>query len=350
MAQRPTPFNIVIECRTTVHTLGLASGMSPKRSAFLLVSLMVLLPWTSFSDYELLDEDKANTASARVWGSSGYNDTGWIDLEATGADPSSQTYAYSDLFLEFAPGAEISNLTFEIAVDGSDGFCIDEPQLTLMNSQTPILDWRGNDWLGCQYEFNDKPPELVDGELSTSLQPNSVSDASWILPAGISISDLVIEALTPSDPRISFAPLEIAVHGTAVNPYDGRMYVLLGDDLIHLDSKASEACEWRCPGIVHIDELVYGRSIDIDQSRGMLVVGTSNGTIFTQSLNDSGTGPSVPIAQESITAIASDSDGSMWAIDGCNVRFISPNSEDLSISSQWDEYQYCSTPSGVEQY
>ena len=120
MAQRPTPFNIAIECRTTVHTLGLASGMSPKRSAFLLVSLMVLLPWTSFSDYELLDEDKANTVSARVWGSSGYNDTGWIDLEATGADPSSQTYAYSDLFLEFAPGAEISNLTFEIAVDGSE--------------------------------------------------------------------------------------------------------------------------------------------------------------------------------------------------------------------------------------
>ena len=36
------------------------------------------------------------------------------------------------------------------------------------------------------------------------LQPNSVSDASWVLPAGITISDLVIE-LTPSDPRISFS-------------------------------------------------------------------------------------------------------------------------------------------------
>ena len=154
MAQGPTPFNIVIESRATVHTLGSASGMSPKRSALLLVSLMVLLPWTSFSDYELRDQDEASKVSARVWGSSGYNDTGWIDLEATGSDPSSQTYAYSDLFLEFAPGAEISNLTFEIAVDGSDGFCIDEPQLTLMNSQTPILDWRGNDWLGCQYELS----------------------------------------------------------------------------------------------------------------------------------------------------------------------------------------------------
>ena len=125
------------------------------------------------------------------------------------------------------------------------------------------------------------------------------------------------------------------------------MYVLLGDDLIHLDSKASEACEWRCPGIVHIDELIYGRSIDVDQSR-MLIVGTSNGTIYTQSLK---TIPKMGLPfllhQESITAIASDSDGSLWAVDGCEVRFISPNSNDMSITSQWDVYQYRSTPSSV---
>ena len=347
MAQRPTPFNIVIERRTTVHTLGSASGMSSKRSALLLVALMVLLPWTSFSDHELREEDESFEVSTRVWGSSGYNDTGWIDLVASGANPSNQTYAYSDLFLDFAPGAEISNLTFEIAVDGSEGYCVDEPQLTLMNSQTPILDWRGNDWLGCQYAFSDNPPGLVGGELSTSLQPNSVSDASWVLPAGISISDLVIEALTPSDPRISFAPLEIVVHGSVVNPHDGRMYVLLGDDLIHLDSKASEACDWRCPGIIHIDEMVYGRSIGIDESRGMLVVGTENGTLFTQSLFNSENGPSFTIGDlQDISAIASDTDGSLWAVDGCTVRFIPPSVNDISIASQWQEYQFCSFPTG----
>ncbi len=345
MAQRPTPFNIVIERRTTVHTLGSAFGMPPKRSALILVSLMLLLPWTSFSDRELTEEDEMESVSARVWGSSGYNDTGWLDLEAIGANPSNQTYAYSDLFLEFAPGAEISNLTFEIAVDGSDGFCIDEPQLTLMNSQTPILDWRGNGWLGCQYDFSDNPPGLTDGELSASLQPNSVSDASWILPAGISISDLVIEALTPSDPRISFAPLEIEVHGSAINPHDGRMYVLLGDDLIHLDSKASEACEWRCPGIVHIDKGVYGRSIDVDSTREMLIVGTANGTMFTQSLNNSENGPSTPISSQSITAIASSPDGSLWAVGGCEVSFIAPDSADVTVLSHWDEYQFCASAS-----
>ena len=99
---------------------------------------------------------------------------------------------FYDLFLDFAPGAEISNLTFEIAVDGSEGYCVDEPQLTLMNSQTPILDWRGNDWLGCQYAFSDNPPGLVGGELSTSLQPNSVSDASWVLPAGIIVAGVSV--------------------------------------------------------------------------------------------------------------------------------------------------------------
>ena len=185
-----------------MHTLGSDSGTAPKRSALLLVGLMVLLPWSTFGDYELVDTEESSYTVQRAWGSSGYNDTGWVDLVASGADPTNQTFAYGDMFLDFAPGAEISNLTFEIAVDGAEGYCVDEPQLTLINSQTPILDWRGNDWLGCQFDFNDNPPSLVGGELSTSLQPNSVSDAAWVLPAGISISDLVIEALTPSDPRI----------------------------------------------------------------------------------------------------------------------------------------------------
>ena len=128
-----------------MHTLGSDSGTAPKRSALLLVGLMVLLPWSSFEDYELDDTDESPYTVQRAWGSSGYNDTGWVDLVASGADPTNQTFAYGDMFLNFAPGAEISNLTFEIAVDGAEDYCIDEPQLTLINSQTPILDWRGND-------------------------------------------------------------------------------------------------------------------------------------------------------------------------------------------------------------
>ncbi len=312
---------------------------------------MVLLPWSSFSDYDLSDVDDASSASSRVWGAYGNNDTGWVDVIASGANPSNQTYAYGDLFLDFAPGAEISNLTFEIAVDGSEGYCIDEPQLTLMNSQTPILDWRGNDWLGCQPDFNDNPPSLLDGELSTSLQPNSVSDASWVLPAGISISDLVIEALTPSDPRVSFSPLEVKVHGSAVNPNDGRLYVLLGDDLIHLDSSASNACQWRCPGIIQIDELVYGRSITVDAAENRLLIGTANGTIMTQSLSNSANGPQIQsentgsMAPLVVSAITAGTDGVIWAVTGCYLGFLPPGDGTGALPS-WGEVQYCSTPLG----
>ena len=330
-----------------MHTLGSDSGTAPKRSALLLVGLMIMLPWSSFGDHELVDSDESSYTVPKSWGSSGYNDTGWVDLVASGADPSNQTYAYGDMFLDFAPGTEISNLTFAIAVDGAEGYCVEEPQLTLINSQTPILDWRGNDWLGCQYDFNDNPPSLVGGELSTSLQPNSVSDAAWVLPAGISISDLVIEALTPSDPRISFSPTEVVVHGSAVNPIDGRLYVLLGDDLVHLDSSASEACQWRCPGIIQIDELVYGRSISIDSSENALIIGTANGTVMTQSLVDSSYGavlqPSGTGALE-ISAIATGTDGVIWAVTGCDLRFLPPGDGGGALIN-WGEYQFCSSSS-----
>ena len=106
----------MIESRTTVHTLGSDSGTAPKRSALLLVGLMVLLPWSSFGDYELDDTEESTYTVQRAWGASGYNDTGWVDLVASGADPTNQTFAYGDMFLNFAPGAEISNLTFELSL------------------------------------------------------------------------------------------------------------------------------------------------------------------------------------------------------------------------------------------
>ena len=61
----------------------------------------------------------------------GSNDTGWVLLEAMGADPSTATDATGQIMLDFAPGAEISNLTFEIQVNGSDGVWVDKQKLTL---------------------------------------------------------------------------------------------------------------------------------------------------------------------------------------------------------------------------
>ena len=142
--------------------------------------------------------------------------------------------AYADLFMDFAPGALLDNLTFEISVDGSDGYWANQPQITLMDTQTPILDWRGYGDLGRQNSFSDNSPEVEDGVLDTWLKPNSVSDASWLLPSGVTITDLVIDALSPADPRVSFSTQDIIIHDSAVNPLDGRLYILLDDALLHL--------------------------------------------------------------------------------------------------------------------
>ena len=162
---------------------------------------MLVLPWATAPPSDLGQETQSN-ATPKAWGAGGSNDTGWITLDATGADPANGTMAYENLFLDFAPGAQLSNLTFEIAVDGSNGYWATEPQITLMDTQTPILDWRDYGDLGRQDSFTDNPPEVEDGVLDTWLQPNSVSDASWLLPSGITIDDLVIEALRPADPRV----------------------------------------------------------------------------------------------------------------------------------------------------
>ena len=139
-----------------------AERTAEQRLALLLTLLMVALPWSAAFSPELsAPEDEARNAPQTVWGGKGSNDTGWVDMIATGADLANGTYAYSDLYLDFAPGAEISNLTFQIAVNGSDGYWATEPQLTLLDTQTPILDWRGYGDLGRQDVMENNPPELV---------------------------------------------------------------------------------------------------------------------------------------------------------------------------------------------
>ena len=142
--------------------------LSKRRSALLLATLMVLLPWSAYSDVNQLEpEQETRDVSQAAWGASGSNDTGWIDLVATGADPENGSYAYSDLFLPFAPGAQISNLSFEIAVNGSAGYWANEPQITLMDTQTPILDWRGYGDLGQQNEMQNNPVSYTHLTLPT---------------------------------------------------------------------------------------------------------------------------------------------------------------------------------------
>ena len=118
-----------------------------ERRAITLVALMVLASWTPLAS---LPVASAHSGIIAEWGSEGSNDTGWLRMDATGANAAAGQMAMSNLMLDFAPGAEISNLSFEIRVNGSDGTWIEEPQLLLPDAPASILDWRGLGSLGQQ--------------------------------------------------------------------------------------------------------------------------------------------------------------------------------------------------------
>ena len=301
---------------------------SQKRMAMVLVALMLLLPWSSFESTNLEENSDFMSTIPGAWGAGGSNDTGWIELSAEGANPSNGTYAYGDLFLDFAPGALIDNMTFEVKVNGSDGLWAYEPQITLLDTQTPILDWTELGGFGMQNSFSENQPDVNSaGILDTHLQPNSVSDTSWQLPTGISITDLVMEALRPADPKVSFSSLDIEIFDSAVNPVDGRLYILLGDDLLHLDDQTSTI-------IVDIESDVYGRSLAVDEMSNRLLIGTSNGTILQRSLSDSSIVETSLISDaQTFDAITVDDYGTVWATSGCNVYYTSDGS--------WESYYYC---------
>ncbi|MEE3277906.1 MAG: two-component regulator propeller domain-containing protein, partial [Candidatus Thermoplasmatota archaeon] len=299
----------------------------------MLVMLMLALPWSAMTPSGLEDLAEDSRATPRAWGAGGSNDTGWISLDAVGADPANGTMAYADLFMDFAPGALLDNLTFEISVDGSDGYWANEPQITLMDTQTPILDWRDYGDLGRQNSFTDNPPEVEDGVLDTWLQPNSVSDASWLLPSGVTISDLVIDALRPADPRVSFTTQSTIIHDSATNPVDGRLYVLLDDDLLHLDEHASRR-------IVDIEIGVQGRSLAIDADNNRLLIGTADGRILSRSLVDSSANSDLMALDDDTTvvrAVATDDYGTLWAATDCNLHHMTVS------QSSWTESDFCST-------
>ena len=310
-----------------------------KAKAGTLVLLMVLLPLGSmtsevFEIEGLSEKDHLDGVAPRTWGVNGSNDTGWIDMEAVGSDPENGTPAYADLMLEFAPGAVISNLTLEIAVNGSDGYWANQPQLSIMNTQTQILDWSGQGDLGRQDAFSNNPPTVTGGILDTSLKPNSVSDASWELPTGIEITDLVIEALRPVDPKLSFNPLNVTIHDSGYNPFDGRLYLLVNDDLLHLDDNANKR-------IIDIITGISGRSLAVDANRDVLYVGDSSGNVSATRLSDSTAISGFPAdvnltSEEPIIAMAVDVFGVVWAATECNLHYLSPTK-----SSSWNSFEFC---------
>ena len=321
-----------------------ASGKTTgeRAKAIALVTLMILLPWGANqsppSDLEMKESDYIDTnyISSKSWGVNGSNDTGWIVLDATGSDPENGTPALSDFFMEFAPGAVIDNLTFEVAVNGSDGYWVNQPQIAVMDTQTSVLDWSGRGDLGRQNAFSDNSPSLVDGILDSSLKPNTISDASWQIPTGIEITDLVIQALRPVDPKLSFSPIEVSIHGSAYNPFDGRLYILVDDDLLVLDDNANKR-------IIDIIPDIFGRSIATDPNRDMLYIGDEGGNVTAMGLSDSDYVSDFPEEINSsmtdpILALATDIFGVLWGASECSIHYLMP-----AKGSLWKSLDFCST-------
>ena len=242
------------------------------RRALTLVCLMILASWTPLAS---LPTASAHGGIMAEWGSEGSNDTGWMRMDATGADPSSAQMAMSNLMIDFAPGAELSNLTFEVRVNGSNGTWIQEPQLLLPDAPASILDWRGLGSFGQQNDF-------INGDPHTGrLSPNSDSNAGWVLPGGSTVTDVVIEALRPADTYVSTFRYELVVQDTAVHPTDGRLYVALENAVLQVDANNN-------PQMIHwFDEEMEPLDMTIDPSEGMLHVTCNDGLIRVFSLADS---------------------------------------------------------------
>ena len=280
-------------------------GSAP-RSAVLMVLLML---FSSLSAIGFSPLSSAHPSQVAEWPMEGSNDTGWVLLEAMGANPSTATDATGQLMLDFAPGAEISNLTFEIQVNGSDGVWADQPQLTLMDTQTSLLDWRTYGDFGRAVDFLNGDPHT--GRLS----PTTDTGATHVLPAGVTITDLVIEALRPADPLVSFERLEFEVKDWAMHPADHRLYVVTNDNVLVVDANNE-------PWVIDVIDLYEPTAIEVDATGGRILIASSEG-VSAYSADDFTPLMSLgPIGGQSPSRVdlAVDGGGDVWAVSDCSIE------------------------------
>ena len=167
-----------------------AFAFGKARKAMLLTVLMVA---TSLSPLLILSPVSAHmTENDVVWPKQASNDTGWVQLDAVGAEPFTGLQASANWGLEFAPGASLSNVTMEVRVNGSSDLLIEEPVITASDVGINLFDWSGLGMLGSSDSFTSSNPH------SGRLSPNSDSGAYWTLPSGAEINELIIEALAVS--------------------------------------------------------------------------------------------------------------------------------------------------------
>ena len=204
-----------------------AFAFEKARKAMLLTVLMVA---TSLSPLLILSPVSAHmTENDVVWPKQASNDTGWVQLDAVGADPFAGLQASANWGLEFAPGASLSNVTMEVRVNGSSNLLIEEPVITASDVGINLFDWSGLGMLGSSDSFTSSNPH------SGRLSPNSDSGAYWTLPSGAEINELIIEALAPIDPAVTFEPVDLDITDYAVHFVDGRLYLAISNALLIID-------------------------------------------------------------------------------------------------------------------
>ena len=94
------------------------------RRTTLMVMLMIIPIALAVIPVTAADEETTEAGRSMAWGVEGSVDTGWMRINATGADPSQQTPASGYVELPFAPSVDVSNLSFEVRVKGSQGISV----------------------------------------------------------------------------------------------------------------------------------------------------------------------------------------------------------------------------------
>ena len=112
--------------------------------------------------------------------------------------PTNNQPGYANWELNFAPGAIVSNVSLQVGVDGSNGIYAMNPELYSPSTQYSFFDWSENGGFGYQEGF-------LNGDVYNGrMQPNSDLGAQYRIPSGSEITDLVLEALSPVDPPVSY--------------------------------------------------------------------------------------------------------------------------------------------------
>ncbi|MEJ6654085.1 MAG: hypothetical protein QNL55_06945, partial [Euryarchaeota archaeon] len=114
------------------------------RSASQAISLVLIMLLSSLAPILASPVVSAHgVKDSAIWPTEGHNDTGWVQLNTVGAGVTPGAQGTTEWQLEFAPGADLSNVSLQLRVNGSDGLLIEEPILTASDIGINLFDWRG---------------------------------------------------------------------------------------------------------------------------------------------------------------------------------------------------------------